>query len=403
MEGPARISGSDDTKQDVFVSVVVHKHQFSVTRSPRPSKGRVSSIENLNLPVPNSDSPDMVSRRSHHPYLRIKQVSKTSRSQVESSSQDASKEEGSFSHLELLQSSETLAAPTNSPFTRRKQLFSKSLGQVELNQEEKELRKKRQMQRRRRQKSLSTLEGAPEHGGCATLIADNLSPQPRVKQSCVSSQAPMQSNSEHSRGRRHRGRSSTSISPRQIQRKRASSLSKKKELKEQSRGRSETQLQRERTSSLARKKEIRSQSEHGIESQNQRKGFSSKERSRDEQLQPENRVDLSSPGSTTPKAQRHRRRANALASMQNGLNQTERIQGNRSPRTMSPRRSSHRRKIALALADGPAHRSAHSRIGMSPRSWHSPRSLSPRGRRRSSVPTSSVAAGISDGTMALPF
>ena len=398
MEGPARISGSDDTKQDVFVSVVVHKHQFSVTRSPRPSKGRVSSIENLNLPVPNSDSPDMVSRRSHHPYLRIKQVSKTSRSQVESSSQDASKEEGSFSHLELLQSSETLAAPTNSPFTRRKQLFSKSLGQVELNQEEKELRKKRQMQRRRRQKSLSTLEGAPEHGGCATLIADhNLSPQPRVKQSCVSSQAPMQSNSEHSRGRRHRGRGSTSISPKQIQRKRASSLSRKKELTEQSRDRSESQLQRKRASSLARKKEIRSQSEHGIDPQNQQKGSSSMERTRDA---------LSSPGSTTPKAQRHRRRANALASMQNGLNQTERIQsngGNRSPRTMSPRRSSHRRKIALALADGPAHRSAHSRIGMSPRSWHSPRSLSPRGRRRSSVPTSSVAAGISEGTMALPF
>ena len=148
-EGTASLAAaSDHTKQDVFISVVVHQHQFSVPRSPtRASKCRISSIENLNFPdVTSSDSHNTVSRRNNHPYLRTRQSRNLSRSKTESSTQN---NEGSFSHLELASSPEPPTTP------RRKQRFHKSLGQFELNQEDEERREKRQLQRRRRLQSLS--------------------------------------------------------------------------------------------------------------------------------------------------------------------------------------------------------------------------------------------------------
>ena len=329
--------GDGNSKRDIF-SVVVHKHQFSV---PPASPRSLSPLHFSNGDDDKVDefveySPALVSRRriTSSPYHRRNKMSSLSNTTLSQRDPDAIKEGllNSLSHLDLLDESEHVRSSRNlSPSTRMKQRLYASLGQLELDSDEERLRRKRQLLRQRRRPSNpSKMYFDDPSVQQASISRRSLSPSRR------SASARALSTADYDKSRSRHTSSGRNLSPsRQIDRKRVN---------------------------------VPMPEQEGT-------------------IDTTKRVDRSSLGKVkSPKAQRHRLRASAYASMQNGLNNSDSKLGvvsSRSSRTLSPS-GRHRRRASANMntIDGldkannmnsSRRRLSSSSRSLSPKKWMNPR------------------------------
>ena len=326
IEGTAPLVDHDDPKRDIF-SVVVHRHKFSVPsaspRSPSPLNGIQGSHGEVEEFV--EYSPTAVSRRrkANSPYHRRNKMSSLSNTTLSQLDADSLKEGllSSLSHLDLLDKSEHLQSNRN-PSPSNRQRFHASLGHLELDSDEERIRRKRQLQRRRRRRPSNPSKMYFDDPSVqATIRTRSLSP-------ARSSSARALITADHNRSRSRHSRSERNLS-------------------------ASRQIERGRVGTLISAQDILSDSV--------------------------NRIDQSNSSSAkSPKAQRHRMRASAYASMQNGLNNSDsrlNIPSFHSSRTSSPsQRHRSRASGSVSILDGLDNPNNHE----SNRSLTtSPRSLSP--------------------------